>query len=556
MLTPEGVPVSFDPVPYDPEAVLAMVSTATLIELEGVLHDPERSRADNPWLQAVALERSTRVRTTRTLKTLEKYQPSEVESPIYDAEAGPAAYLELVRDANCEAGMALELYDEGMAEKYSINRLIRSYVESKLEENANSLPINSVDSEFVDFLTANARGILLGPLSAVTLSYRREKSTFIHNRVTELKPGSGVLRYKLHSLSKEQLVGLRIELESLPYSLPVPDFYQMQRIHQNDILEMIFSECTEMHEFMNEIDPKLIWANPKRMPLAYHSVAELRQAVTENPSLSSAEVCNLFLEQPQDFWKALTYASKTETAQRLEAEAASRRQKLEESAAQAQQSELGEESVEELENIDFIERLLNDPEVREEVLDVEPGGAVMITEPDRIISASKFDSLLAKHIELIGRALWENTERPNPNGLRLVRWDESDIGRVLRGGYEGNLRNVSITQLGVTEEELGQALNNYIPEKIPAKSALRLLIEAEMKPTGKPAEPVHLTMLLLTRKSDQWDGLHKSMRGARATGPATALRLRMQAQQTARFVKGNALIHPLRVGLPGLGKRR
>ena len=564
-MNPERYPMHFDPVPCDPEAAIATLSTRTLAELCYKLPQYEivhEARADNPWLDVITNERSRRIQATRRLSTLEAYRPSQAESPEYDAEAGPMAYLELARDTNLEAEMATEKIGKGMPEKDLVNALMHSYIQSKLPEDAADDSRNLINPELLDFFAANARGLLLGPLSAATLSYRDEKNALVRSYVA--RPGTTKLSYQLHILNKPQLEGLRIEVENLPYRASVPDFYQQRRAYQDDILEAIVSECVELCGLVEDVDLGdylRMGTTTERMPLAYHSVAELRQAIQQSP-LPPSEVCKIFLVQPQKFWKVLTNTNEvTVRKRRIEIETKQRLEALKAQPKPSNEANHNKVRQENPENIDIVQRLLDDPEVNETVLDAEQGSPVAITELDRLISGSKFDKLLDKHIELIGRALWENMGDQSSRGLQLDNWDKFNVGGSLRGKFEGNLRNLKITQLPVNEEELKKTLHrSYSPDMLPAKNALRLLIEAEMKPTGKPAEPVHLTMLMMIQKTRSYakprDLLRKSKQSARTTGPAAALRLATEAQIMSRAVEGEALARPLRIGLPGLGKRR
>lgn len=569
------LPPRFDPAPRNPEAAIATLGMRALIELDGVLANPgtDLAKAENPWAGVVTAERSKR---TRNITATQDYLPSLVESPTYDSEKGPMAYLELIRETNLANGLTKSGVNKSIPEGALINDLIRPYI---TPESSHPLAGSNdlFEGEMMSFFTANIKGLLLGPLSTARISYEHDKYEAIRSHVPDASiEDAAVLKYQVHrhGLKKKDLEALRMGVEDVPFRSSVPDFYQIGRIHQNDILKAITTEWTEMHTFITTIDAELLQkhSNRTQMPLAYRSFAELQLAVEQNPLVAPKEICKVFLQQPQEFEEAIHQLREVAArSQRLATQLARttrsymiRTPRTIESnnttAMHEADSRAVLASIKKFENMGKVQHLINDPDVNAAVLDASAGEAIAITELDQIMPASKFDTTLDKHIELIGRALWENTEERCPDGLRLARWSALNIGELLRSKFNGNLRNLKITQSPIAKEHLRETLDSYSIEATSVDSALRLLIEAEMKPTGKKAEPALLSMLLFIRKARpgvrNQDVLCKNKAGVRTTGPEVAHILQMEARAIGRAVELTGRVRPLSAGLPSLGKNR
>ncbi|HYG83926.1 MAG TPA: hypothetical protein VD907_03545 [Verrucomicrobiae bacterium] len=563
--------------PRDPEAAIATLETRQLVELDDRFTNSEANvaRIDNPWLQVIAAERSQRA---RSLKAIQEYRPPTVEGPDYDIERGPSGYLEQARRVNLAAALNPDQMSK-LPDKALLGNLVQSYILPELRR-ASGDNIDLTSDEMLDFLTANLQGIVLMPHSAAATSYENAKYEVIRSHIPDASPAQPhKLKYQVHKLGfkKENIENLRIAVEDVPFRSAAPDFYQIPRTHQNNILLAITDEWVKMCTYIDTIDPTLLpqYAHPPQMPLAYRSFLELHQAVARNSLVPREEICRIFLQRPQEFEEELRRKSEI-TARNLNtakslARAAVNNQFVQNLAVtpplsrpEANRTENNTtttpETPEENSNLIEIQALLNDPDVNSAVLEAGLGESVLVTKPDNLIPARQFDKLIDKHIELIGRALWENMDEKDNGGLRLTGWDTVEAGALLRGKFYGNLRNLKITQAPVTDERLLNNLRLQIAGLPPTGEALQLLLEAELKPTGKKSEPVLLSLVILIRKAQagqrNHDTLGKIKTGLRTTGPEVARKLNDKAMAVGRANEFINRSKPLSAGLPGLGRSR
>lgn len=551
----ERSPASFDPASFHQEMAIGSLGISSLAKLRDVLSTDVEPGANTDWLKIVTAERLSRIDDIMELRN----QRPLPESPAYNPNKGPAKYLSDVRKHNIQDQIyryriGSDLPDQKAFVTAVVARHARSAV-SKIDRSKSDVS----QSDLTEFFISNAQGVLLGSLTAITQQYKKQQYAALQACIPEASIGNRS-EFRTHvrrsDVSRGQLIDLQRAIRAIPYRLSTPNFFKMSGHQQNDVLAQLTVEWTELCELLVAHNPDLltVGVNRRRSPLAYCAVDELREAIANSAPLTPAEVCEAFLTTKRLFSDHLVeIKERTVERQRLadfKAQQAARRKEEHRQQMEAAAAAAREAAVQRT-NIGRIQSLIKDENVNDSVLDAQMGEPVLITEANKPIPLKDFEDVVDKHIELIGRALWENTEDKSPDGLQLRQWPAFNVGKAIRGAFNGRLQNLKITRLPVSEEELAEVVES--PQAI--KNVVRLLLELEMKSSGKPPEGVLLTMLLSIsrpagRKSDV---LYKLKKGARTTAMQVAESLHMDSVATAWAIESEGKQRPLRTGLPGLG---
>lgn len=551
MTSSEAYPPSL--VPNNHEAALASLGCRELTDLEESFRPSDKS-----WRLVLQHERLDRQRDVDTMRT---HLPSS-EGPAYDPEAGPEGFFEQVRrfnrTLNIVAPAALK------AEKKALHELADVYVSQQYPPNMRyTLYGRNRPDELTQFFEYNLRGIILPSRLASVTAFEAAKYKTMRKHMPGLQANSPSIKYRMRDtdLTRADIAQAKEAVLALRHTTALPDFFQMQTEHQEAIVTALGAEWKELCDLMAHYDPQDLGNQAVRLQgaLAYRSVAELRVAIAETPSVEPGQICRLFLRQAADFDAALEVAKTSAEQQKLlaaqrEAQQAGQRSSELEHLVEALTIETPGRS----ENLREIERLTADPDISDEILDAAYGDEVAITTPDTLVTPSKFDEIANKHSELIGRAMWELMDDKNTQGVRIERSSKSqfDVGAALRGKHRGNMRNLTIKRIPVTAEEMQEELKHYDPIEMSPENAVRLIFLAEMKPTGRKPEQTYLSMIMtVSKRSRGQDVISMNKDAARATGSDVALSLRLDSEARARAAEIGAWKAPaLRTGLPSLGR--
>jgi len=269
-------------------------------------------------------------------------------------------------------------------------------------------------------------------------------------------------------------------------------------------------------------------------------VNNLRTAIQENPSIPPLQVCRAFLTQPREFHNVVGLLR-----QNAQAEADFRSQH----AAVEEQAERIKALYALPPNQQEIYALANDPEVNLDLVKAPLGEAVAITKPDVPIMNSRFDDIVDKHIQLLGRTAYERMDRRNA-GLRLNRWKNVSAGALLRAeypekrgqkkktGFLGNMLNLQITKFPVTQETLDHFFGHLNEGELPTvDDAYDLAIYAEMKSSGRPAIGSLVRLLVAVHRiPGSYDRLYKRVIEPPTIAEAALQSMRSEAANVSRTV--------------------
>lgn len=536
------------PFPYNtdyfasPEEYLKHINP---FNLEGILRDLSRPAdawgnpiTPGPWPEIIAAELESR---ERRVKALWSCSPGMPEAPKYDAERGPESYIAEIREAAAACGSVTppewadfkDVADEarGRAEQYA------SQHAQEFQRIFKDSPENVAQG--MKFVAANLSEVLLAPHVMATISHEEDRIRILRHHVKFLfwRPP------RERELRGSELDSAETALAELPYKAAVPDFFQLDPEHQTAITEALGEECIELCEFINNVDPELLKVpfDRLRAPLIYYSVARLRQTIEQNSSLAAARVCHTFLKYPRRLQIALVEAYEAQERSAV-------------SSIAEGETDYGRNNMKE------IERLLADPLVNEDVLDLTMGETVHVTPQDQGVPRKDFEAIVDMHLELLGRAMWGVTPISDKSihGVRPERWADINIGSVLRDKFAGTLRNLTITRLPVTQEDLSERIGEkYDPHLTPPENIARLILGVEMKSSGKKPAPAFVDMLLIVRKGRPGspDVFYKNFRGKRTNSMDVALGLHLDAMEVGYTAEVANLQRPFRAGLPSLGRK-
>jgi hypothetical protein len=521
--------------PLDQERLIASLDLRDLTELQDMFSEPDSS----PWLAVVRRERISR---ERALEEARVYRPDLPESPAY--QGGTEKYMSSIRRINLGGRLIGPDYQKLKYEKVLVDDMARDYLAQ------NRLRMERLDpaigfENLIAFFASNLKYVVGAPRALAMREYDVARNAILRTHLLGLVVLNKDLLHttarQIEGVTAERLQAAQTEIEGLPYKSPLSDFFQMDQSAQRSILQAFGEEWVELCTIMHTADPQLLHILKNRTnALAFRPVQELRQAIALNPLVSPADICKAFLRAPRTFVPCLAQLrSRAESAQRLEAF------RRTETGPRLSENELK------------IRELLNDPRIHPEVLNLLPGDTAHITPKDTPIPGREFEKIVDAHLELLGRALAQAGPIHNPRGVALERWHKLNVGELLRGKFNGNLRNLSITRLRVTEEDLAQHLgSSYDHDIIQPEAVAKLVVQVEQKSTGRQSSPVFATLLLVVRKSEtKKDAVYKSAHKVVSTGAAAAESLRREAVASARVIEGYKLESTINFGLRNIRRR-
>lgn len=439
------------------EAILDHLPLGDLEQLQGIL--------GQPWQDIILHERT---RHEKVIHNIWQVPPTPQSAP-YPKGLSAATYVDTIRvrsnAVNTNPQYATHFHKEAQA----LGELSYPILKTKLGYQSKYL-----NQGLTDFAKANLSAVLLAPRVMALQTYSTERNDTIKIYLpTEMVKGKTQVGISIdrHKATGAQLDYVLKVIGEIPYRTPLPDFFQLPEARRTAILEHVTDEVTQFVKLAESYGLDNL-VNGKSVPLGILSAKDFHNTLAEQPEMPALELCSLFFREPHNFKKqAAFHAAVTRARYQHIADV---RAAVEQAKSDITPAEVPDVSVPEAQsaipedldpNEQEIYRLVNDPDVTEAVLDLRPGETVAITDEVSLYSQAQLDEVLDKHLELIGRAIYESIDSQNPKGVILYDWNRTSIGGLLRGkGFHGNVRNIHVTRLLATVEELQtQFGDNYDP---------------------------------------------------------------------------------------------
>lgn len=241
----------------------------------------------------------------REVEGIRAYVPP-AESPPYDPEAGPEGYIEQIRQLNLK-GSVNYAYPAMKNEK----RHIRGLADELVAQNRSALGTSTwnvarlTGDDLGEFFFLNLRGIALPPRVLGLAAFESQKYKAVRQHLPQARINDAKIRNQIRSqdISRGQIEAAKQAVLALPHTTPFPDFFQMTSEQQKAIVAVLGAEWVELCKIVSRHDPRALGTQSLRLqgPLSYRSVATLRQAIEQNPSVGAADICRLFLRRPREF---------------------------------------------------------------------------------------------------------------------------------------------------------------------------------------------------------------------------------------------------------------
>lgn len=289
------------PVPNEHNALLSVLGHNELVELEKRFDDPHAA-----WRLAIKQERVAR---ERDIEDIRSYLPPS-EDPPYDPEAGPKGYIEQIRQFNLTATVNYGVYPL-KDEKTQVRQLAARYARNNYPDlwKITGRVARLGPEELGEFFERSLRGIALLPRLMGITDFESQKYKTVRMYMPDTRINSSTVRYQVRdqNVTRGQIEAAKRAVMTLRHTTAFPDFFHMQPDQQEAIVAALGAEWRELCELIVELDPQALSIQAIRMQgaLAYHSVARLKEATEQNPTIEPAKICRLFLRKPQEFETAL-----------------------------------------------------------------------------------------------------------------------------------------------------------------------------------------------------------------------------------------------------------
>jgi hypothetical protein len=502
--TPNRLPDEV-PRPEDPQAILGAITLRGLENLQ--------ARVNQPWAGILARERRAHEASLRALWETPQ-QPEVAPTPeTFDARE----YLDDIRKTNIRNHFTSTDLERFRDERSRVSGIGSGFADTVLTDREKSRFDTSWDEHH--FVVGNLQATLISPRVHGLKQYEARRNALIKDKLpiqqVQGKISSGFIVDR-HKVTGDQLNTTLKAVRDIPYKTPQPDFFQLPRESQTAVVTHLLKEVAELTEITSALRLSKQLLVEGNAPLAYMSPRDFTVAVKNCRPADRPELCKLFFTDITQFMQQVTisknlqHAAKSTLGQRLEP----LDQPISETLAQAAETHTLSANEQE------IQKLLADPDVNEAVLDLRPNDTVSLVSEGQEIAGSHMETIVDRHLELIGRAIHESLPNPSLEGVMLYDWTKANIGGLLRDKHLGRIVNLKITRLLATPEELqGQFKDYYDPEKITPDTVAKLIISAELKSSGKKPVPAAIQLLLSVRRMDRGrDRINKRRTGLRLKG--------------------------------------
>ncbi len=486
--------------------------------------------------------RRTQLSHEQELARLRVNYPEMTDSPPYDETMGIEDLLGAYRTAFTAESSTRE-WSKLLEEKRKLGIWATEYFErNRLEQRFTFMGVDK--NLLVGSLTFNLYGLLAARTQAWS-AFNADRNKILRARL----PGVNIMNeHQIRTdavqagVTPKQIKAVDEEVKALTsFKTSLPDFFQCSPDKQQQIINALGKEWEEMLLTFWTNDRTILYgeATFKQRPLAYLPLADLRRALEQNPSTNPGAICRLFLNHSTRFASKLAVLTTPKPPKP--------------SPIIPKRPEIVEPVFSKNERA--IDELLQDPHINPNVLDLCPGDTVALTPEGALIPRKDLEPIVDKHLQLIGRVIYEGVSGIGPEwpGVNLVRWDKFNVGEVLRGNFNGNVRNLQLTRLPVSQQELQAHFGTtYDPKVVSPESVTRLIFSLELKGTGRKAESAMLNMLLVVRApKGETAQLYKAKRGARSTSLDVVESLRMESIATGWKVAGRQWRWPILAGIRG-----
>jgi|GEM_PF-2573880 len=468
------------PEPGLQEQALRELTLGELSTIEAVLQPEQQGGV---WGGIIHEERQTRDEQMETFWKLPDMPPSEKEEYL-----GAYHFFNDAREQNLQGSPITEVE----LDQFPIQR---QAVRQQSERLADNLPRETCalfegKERAARFIQANLERVLLAPRVHARRNYAAAQNALFMNVVpqkpSETNPNTFVVDED--RVTRKHFEAAVQSKQDLPYEIKPYDFFKLNNKQKNVILTEFFGEVQALAAMTGQasLSKQLLSFSKNRhhLPLAYLSPLHLREIIRDYPNVGTEMLYRTYFETPRHLSNA------TSTFETLQQEAEQRQAALRAKAEPAliEQRRKAAELAALSPNDQEIMKLLQDEEVNPNVLGLQPGGSIGITEIDKIMPGNQFERVVEKHIQLLGRSLYGSLPEHSASGVDLhTTWynPAQNVGARLRDKSLGALRNLRITWAPMTTEEIQEYFkSNYDPRKHADEAVMKLVVAAEIKNAG------------------------------------------------------------------------
>jgi hypothetical protein len=263
--------------------------------------------------------------------------------------------------------------------------------------------------------------------------------------------------------------------------------------------------------------------------LPHNNVADLQLAIAENQPVHARALLDAYLKAPYYFGDAV---AKIGSPGGRDFKGAHKRNRfvIDEKAWERQ-------------------ALLGDPDVKPEIMNLQPGDVVELTEPEAITSKATYSRILNKHFRLIGLGLYTRAaERHLDVGLKppefSAGWEDRirDPANKLLGDFYGNVKNLRVIGLPLTEAFITQNYRYYArnPEEINADDFARMAVLVDLRSSGGRQVSQVIETTIYLQRTVATERVARSSRG-RAKGRAGVLALWQESAERGHELEGRMM---------------
>lgn len=245
-------------------------------------------------------------------------RPGMPKAPAYDANQGPAGYIQQVRQATLEAGLTRYHFSEDP--HVQRERFVKDYATGHLArpEIVSRRPVLSYrEDDLVSFFKVNFTYLMTTARVIAKREYNQQRAAIFEKFLPNLHyHRSASLDHALENgeVNKGQVRAVKEALRSLPFRAPVADFFQLdlEQLFKNEkptrqaIITAFGHEVWELCELLHDVEPAMLSRSPYRTgALAFLPAHELRVALEDNPFIDPIAICRAYLRYPHAFRQKL-----------------------------------------------------------------------------------------------------------------------------------------------------------------------------------------------------------------------------------------------------------
>ncbi|HEX8763039.1 MAG TPA: hypothetical protein VF733_04765 [Candidatus Saccharimonadales bacterium] len=519
----------------------------------------ESFNIDSPWRDAI---RNIRAAREKRLAEVVFDYPLETTPLEASEQIVPTTYLAQARQSNDKAGLtALSMPRYRFTkEKRYVDELAINYWTSL----GSASPMLE-STEYRVFFMRNLHIIALGQRRLAMDQYDEDRRSVVrelHKDLVLVSKDTLIKSAKQLPITNSHIEELDRAIKSrVKFSPPYPDFMRLDFEKQTEIVAALGEEWQRLAVVLqaNRLSDWDRLLSADGVSLAHFPVGYLEWVIARRQDVASKAICKVFMEDPRKFRTKLDGLIKeAELGAAFMHQQVVKWQELNELLQAPPHGEAEHGGPEKMTDNDReLYDLLGDFQVKRGVLMAQPGETVPLSEVGQNLSKKDFCAIISKNLELLGRGFYRDLQPSNPRGVRLERWKAFDVGEKLCAKFHGQLRNITLTKIPVTHEELRKYFGGEYPLNVRPENSMRVAVGAELKSSGRSPIQAVIEVMLMIRQDvthEQRDMITKSIRGAKSTAEMALESLRQEAVTIATTMDAWAAHRPLHGGAAEQGK--